>query len=77
MEEQEETHADATISHTGSNKQTIINKLVKEVEVADIGCGFGGLLVALAPKLPDKLLLGGSTFLAIPVLRSESLYLRY
>jgi tRNA (guanine-N7-)-methyltransferase len=33
-------------------------QLVKEVEVADIGCGFGGLLVALAPKFPDKLLLG-------------------
>lgn len=31
----------------------------KDVEVADIGCGFGGLLVALAPKLPDTLLLGG------------------
>lgn len=30
----------------------------KDVEVADIGCGFGGLLVALAPKLPDTLLLG-------------------
>ena len=35
-----------------------IPKLVQEVEVADIGCGFGGLLVALAPLLPDKLLLG-------------------
>lgn len=33
-------------------------KLCKDVEVADIGCGFGGLLVALAPKLPDTLLLG-------------------
>lgn len=33
-------------------------KLKKDVEVADIGCGFGGLLVALAPKLPDVLLLG-------------------
>jgi tRNA (guanine-N7-)-methyltransferase len=33
-------------------------KLVKEVEVVDIGCGFGGLLVALAPVLPDTLLLG-------------------
>lgn len=32
--------------------------LSKDVEVADIGCGFGGLLVALAPKLPDTLLLG-------------------
>ncbi|KAI9674679.1 MAG: tRNA (guanine-N(7)-)-methyltransferase (tRNA(m7G46)-methyltransferase) [Caeruleum heppii] len=30
----------------------------KPVEVADIGCGFGGLLVALAPHLPDSLLLG-------------------
>lgn len=29
------------------------------VEIADIGCGFGGLLFALAPKLPDTLLLGG------------------
>jgi tRNA (guanine-N7-)-methyltransferase len=32
--------------------------LKKNVEVADIGCGFGGLLVALAPVLPDTLLLG-------------------
>jgi tRNA G46 methylase TrmB len=38
-----------------------IPKLVKDVEVADIGCGFGGLLVALAPKLSDKLLLGEAT----------------
>ncbi len=35
-----------------------IRPLVKDVEVADIGCGFGGLLVALGPRLPDKLLLG-------------------
>lgn len=33
-------------------------RLTKEVEVVDIGCGFGGLLVALAPALPDTLLLG-------------------
>lgn len=32
--------------------------LIKDVEVADIGCGFGGLLVALAPSMPDTLLLG-------------------
>lgn len=32
--------------------------MLKDVEVADIGCGFGGLLVALAPVLPDALLLG-------------------
>lgn len=33
-------------------------KLNKEVEVVDIGCGFGGLLVELAPVLPDTLLVG-------------------
>ncbi|KAG8817092.1 tRNA (guanine-N(7)-)-methyltransferase (tRNA(m7G46)-methyltransferase) [Serendipita sp. 401] len=30
----------------------------KRVEVADIGCGFGGLLTALAPLMPDTLILG-------------------
>lgn len=35
-------------------------KLTKDVEIVDIGCGFGGLLVALAPKLPDTLTLGES-----------------
>ncbi|VZI00717.1 unnamed protein product [Fusarium fujikuroi] len=33
-------------------------KLTKDVEIVDIGCGFGGLLIALAPKLPDTLALG-------------------
>lgn len=33
-------------------------RLSKDVTVADIGCGFGGLLVALAPVLPDELLVG-------------------
>lgn len=33
-------------------------RLSKDVEIADIGCGFGGLLVALAPLLPNQLLLG-------------------
>jgi len=36
----------------------LTKRMKKEVTVADIGCGFGGLLVALAPKLPDELLLG-------------------
>jgi tRNA (guanine-N7-)-methyltransferase len=31
----------------------------KKVEFADIGCGFGGLLIALAPMFPDTLILGG------------------
>jgi tRNA (guanine-N7-)-methyltransferase len=30
----------------------------KNVEIADIGCGFGGLLFALAPELPDAMILG-------------------
>ncbi|KAG9015347.1 tRNA (guanine-N(7)-)-methyltransferase (tRNA(m7G46)-methyltransferase) [Tulasnella sp. JGI-2019a] len=30
----------------------------KKVEFADIGCGFGGLLMALAPLFPDTLMLG-------------------
>ncbi|KAF2722688.1 m7G tRNA methyltransferase [Polychaeton citri CBS 116435] len=32
--------------------------MAKQVEVADIGCGFGGLLFALAPRMPETLLLG-------------------
>ena len=31
---------------------------VQEVEIADIGCGFGGLLFALATKFPETLSLG-------------------
>lgn len=38
--------------------ETRTRPLSREITVADIGCGFGGLLVALAPKLPDELLLG-------------------
>lgn len=32
--------------------------LTKSVTIADIGCGYGGLLIQLAPKLPDHLILG-------------------
>ncbi len=35
-----------------------VKRLKPDVEVADIGCGFGGLLVALAPLMPDTLILG-------------------
>ena len=37
---------------------TGVKRLTKDVTVADIGCGFGGLLVALSPILPDDLILG-------------------
>jgi tRNA (guanine-N7-)-methyltransferase len=32
--------------------------VVPEVEVADIGCGFGGLLMGLSPLMPQTLMLG-------------------
>lgn len=32
----------------------------KQVEWADVGCGFGGLLMDLAPQFPDTLMLGES-----------------
>ena len=35
-----------------------VRVLAKQVEVADVGCGFGGLLVALSPLLQDSLILG-------------------
>lgn len=44
-----------------------VRALAKDVTVADIGCGFGGLLVALAPELPDELLLGEMTARRSPV----------
>jgi tRNA (guanine-N7-)-methyltransferase len=36
-------------------------KLTKEVEIADIGCGFGGLLIALSTFYPNTLILGMPT----------------
>jgi tRNA G46 methylase TrmB len=39
-------------------KSTSVKALTKNVEIADIGCGFGGLIFALAPAFPDKLILG-------------------
>jgi tRNA G46 methylase TrmB len=37
----------------------------KTVEIADIGCGFGGLLFALAPRFPETLILGEICFYRI------------
>lgn len=48
-------------------------KLIKDVEVVDIGCGFGGLLVGLAPLLPDTLMVGTFTNTQIPVTRIISI----
>lgn len=46
----------------GIQAETAIRQLVKPVTVADVGCGFGGLLVALSRLLPDELILGASRF---------------
>ena len=42
-------------------EQQNLPKITKDVEVADIGCGYGGLLIALSQVLPDKLILGKSS----------------
>ncbi|EGV63362.1 hypothetical protein CANTEDRAFT_130840 [Yamadazyma tenuis ATCC 10573] len=34
------------------------NQMTQDVEIADIGCGYGGLLLGLTKEFPDKLLLG-------------------
>ncbi|KAH7413996.1 putative methyltransferase-domain-containing protein [Phaeosphaeria sp. MPI-PUGE-AT-0046c] len=39
-------------------EQSKTKAISKQVEIADIGCGFGGLLFALAPQFPDTLILG-------------------
>ncbi|KAH6678303.1 hypothetical protein B0J14DRAFT_650524 [Halenospora varia] len=54
----ERLSTDTTTQDNKDSKPEVIQQLTKEVEVADIGCGFGGLLVALAPKMPNTLLLG-------------------
>ncbi|SCU95652.1 LANO_0E10946g1_1 [Lachancea nothofagi CBS 11611] len=34
------------------------NRMTKQVTIADIGCGFGGLLIDLSPEFPENLILG-------------------
>lgn len=56
-----QTNQDSSSSEQNKALTTITSpfpKMSQQVEVADIGCGFGGLLFALAPKLPNTLLLG-------------------
>ncbi|KAF2094870.1 hypothetical protein NA57DRAFT_68406 [Rhizodiscina lignyota] len=42
----------------GKDPDSTQQQIRKNVEVADIGCGFGGLLFGLAPVLPDTLIVG-------------------
>ncbi|KAK0920365.1 tRNA (guanine-N(7)-)-methyltransferase (tRNA(m7G46)-methyltransferase) [Friedmanniomyces endolithicus] len=40
------------------NNEIQVPQISQQVQIADIGCGFGGLLFALAPKMPSTLILG-------------------
>ncbi|KAK4692620.1 tRNA (guanine-N7-)-methyltransferase, partial [Lecanoromycetidae sp. Uapishka_2] len=51
-------HYPAFVDHNSQAAEGQPKPLLKPVTIADIGCGFGGLLVALAPLLPDELILG-------------------
>lgn len=49
----------------GETSSTPMNALAGQkqaAEWADVGCGFGGLLMDLAPKFPDTLMLGAPLF---------------
>ena len=59
-EEQQEVAAPEESKSTTTEEQPKVKAMSKNVEIADIGCGFGGLLFALAPKFPDTLILGVS-----------------
>lgn len=38
--------------------EAVALKKTRIVDIVDIGCGFGGLLVELGPKLPNSVILG-------------------
>lgn len=54
-------HFDPPDASEAETRAGSIARSAKRVEFADIGCGFGGLLVALAPMFPDTLMLGAYT----------------
>jgi tRNA (guanine-N7-)-methyltransferase len=63
QQQQDTPMPDATTADPSSPNTTDLaplqpKRISKQVEIADIGCGFGGLLVALAPLMPDTLILG-------------------
>ncbi|KAE8152135.1 hypothetical protein BDV25DRAFT_138183 [Aspergillus avenaceus] len=52
------THYPAFVDSAEQTNLAGARKLDRDVEVVDIGCGFGGLLVGLAPVLPETLMVG-------------------
>lgn len=59
-EGQDNEATEVVMQQGGQTVRAVIKpkSLTKDVEVADIGCGFGGLLMALSPVMPDTLCLG-------------------
>ena len=51
-------HFPAFVDPNAQVKEGQPRPLTKSVTVADIGCGFGGLLIALSTLLPEDLILG-------------------
>ena len=51
-------NADEVATIPNQRLENKVPKLDRQVEIADIGCGYGGLLFALAPKIPETLILG-------------------
>ncbi|CAK7264619.1 tRNA (guanine-N(7)-)-methyltransferase (tRNA(m7G46)-methyltransferase) [Sporothrix epigloea] len=54
----EDDLTNATPDAAQATRATGATRACKRVEVADIGCGFGGLLIGLAPAMPQTLILG-------------------
>ncbi|PBP20692.1 hypothetical protein BUE80_DR008561 [Diplocarpon rosae] len=52
-----EVEQSMTEMQSEDGKVHLAKQLRKDIEVADIGCGFGGLTVALAPIMPETLIL--------------------
>ena len=62
------------LSGTTDTSPTPIRQLTKAVTIADIGCGFGGLLVALAKILPEELLLGKHSCSFLLLTQADALF---
>lgn len=54
----ENTASKGTTDEPSSIQEPTPKPLTKPITIADIGCGFGGLLVALSPLFPNDLILG-------------------
>jgi tRNA (guanine-N7-)-methyltransferase len=63
--------AASALSASQSTINTTAPAPATAVEWADVGCGFGGLLMALAPQFPNTLMLGMEIRLAVTAYVSD------